>query len=70
MAYEPLHGPGDKELEVSSLSVEIACTRQILAETAPLNIHDHSEMLSAAVKLDIRVRNLLAAIEAERGEAR
>ncbi|MGW0169187.1 hypothetical protein ACWDWT_29040 [Streptomyces sp. NPDC003343] len=70
MAYEALHGPNDRALDLSSLDIEIACTRRVLDETAPLNIHDHSEMLSAAVKLDIRLRNLLAAIEAERGEAR
>lgn len=67
---EPLREPGYTAPSPESLDVEIAATRKILAETAPLNIHSHSDMLRAAVALDCRVRGLLAALEAKRGEGR
>ncbi|MFD9116212.1 hypothetical protein ACFU6M_06085 [Streptomyces bottropensis] len=69
-AYEPLREPGHTTTDFDSLSIEIAVTRRILDETAPLNIHDHHAMLKAAVALDCRVRGLLAALDAERGEGR
>lgn len=69
-AFDPLHGPDDTIPEPASLDVEIAATRRILDETAGLNIHDADHMLQAAVALNIRVRVLLAAVEAERGESR
>ncbi|WP_371670009.1 hypothetical protein OG985_21640 [Streptomyces sp. NBC_00289] len=68
IAYDPLHGPHDTTPPPESLAVEIAVSRRILDETASLNIHDRSDMLRAAVALDCRVRALLAALEAERGE--
>lgn len=67
-AYDPLHGPDDTTPEPASLGIEIAVTRRILAETAALNIHDRRDLLKAAVALDCRVRGLLAALDAERGE--
>lgn len=66
--HEPLREPGYTPLEVGSVAVELAVTRQILDETAPLNIHSHTDMLRAAVALDCRVRAMVAALEAERGE--
>lgn len=69
-AYDPLHGPDDESPAPESLDIEIAATRHMLKETAPLNIHDDVDMLKAAVALDCRVRGLLAAIEAERGEGK
>lgn len=69
-AYEPLREPGYTPPAPGSLDLEIAVTRDILAETAPLNIHDHMGMLKAAVALDCRVRALVAAFDAERGEAK
>lgn len=69
-AYEPLHGPDDLSPAPESLDIEIATTRRIIDETAALNIHDHMDMLKAAVALNCRVRGLLAALDAERGESR
>lgn len=66
-AFDPLHGPGDGIPQPASLDVEIAATRRILDETADLNIHDSDDMLKAAVALSVRLRVLLAAVEAERG---
>lgn len=68
--YEPLREPGHTTTDFDSLDVEIAVTRQMLDETAQLNIHSHDDMLKAAVALDCRVRGLLAALDAERGEAK
>jgi hypothetical protein len=68
--YEPLHEPSSTFLPPASLAVEIAVTRRILDETAPLNIHDHGDMLKAAVSLDCRVRALLALLDAEGGVTR
>lgn len=67
-AYDPLHGPDDVTPPPASLDVEIAVTRRVLDETAGLNIHDGVDMLKAAVALNARVRALLAAVQAERGE--
>lgn len=66
--HEPLRGPDHTLPPAHSLDVELAVARRILTETAPLNIHDHSDMLKAAVALDCRVRALVAALDAERGE--
>ncbi|MFJ2961200.1 hypothetical protein ACIPIC_02685 [Streptomyces collinus] len=69
-AYDPLHDPGRDAPEHVSLDFEIAVTRRILDETAGLNIHSDVDMLKAALALNARLRCLLAAIEAERGEQR
>lgn len=65
--HEPLFGPDDTIPGPASLDVEIAATRRILTEIAGLNIHNHSDMLHAAVSLDRRLRGLLAALDKERG---
>ncbi len=67
MSHEPLREPGYTPPAPSSLAAEIAHTREVIAETAALNIHDHMAMLKAAVALDCRVRALVAAYDAERG---
>ncbi|MFJ3826214.1 hypothetical protein [Streptomyces nodosus] len=68
--YDALHTPGKTPSGPFDLDVEIAVTRQILDETADLNIHDAFDMRKAAFALNARVRTLLAAIEAERDENR
>lgn len=67
--YEPMREPDYTTPPVNSLDVELAVTRRILDETAPLNIHSHMDMLKAAIALDCRVRALVAALDAERGES-
>ena len=69
-SYDPLHEPSKAPSGPFDLDVEIAVTRQILDETAGLNIHDNVDMMQAAFALNARVRALLAAIEAERGDRR
>ena len=66
--FDPLHDPAQTPRGPFSLDIEIAVTRQILEETASLNIHDDNDMRSAAFSLNCRLRQLLAAIDAERGE--
>jgi hypothetical protein len=66
--YDPLHTPDSAPSGPFSLDVEIAVTRRILDETADLNIHDDNAMRTAAFALNARVRVLLAALDAERGE--
>ncbi|MFJ6293221.1 hypothetical protein ACIQJX_07655 [Streptomyces griseoviridis] len=60
----PLHEPGTAPAGPFDLDVEIAVTRQVLAETADLNIHSDVDMLKAAFALNVRLRTLFAAIEA------
>jgi hypothetical protein len=64
-SYTPLHGPDDDAPKPAALDLELAATRQVLDETAALNIHDPAEMLTAAVRLNIRLRNLLAALDTD-----
>ncbi|QIY96942.1 hypothetical protein HEP87_26760 [Streptomyces sp. S1D4-11] len=67
-SYDPLHGPDEEPPFPASLDGELKLTRQLLNEVATANIHDHPDMLKAAVALNCRVRGLLAALDAERGE--
>jgi hypothetical protein len=67
-SYDPLHGPDEEPPFPASLDGELKLTRELLDEIADANIHDHRAMLKAAVALDCRVRGLLAALDAERGE--
>ncbi|MFJ1604155.1 hypothetical protein ACIOHS_12395 [Streptomyces sp. NPDC088253] len=67
-AYDPLHGPDEETPFAASLGIEVKLARQLLDETATANIHDHTEMLTAAAGLNYRLRALVAALDAERGE--
>lgn len=70
-AYSPLHDP-EKEPHVSvpALQQAINRAREVLAEKAPANIHDKDEMIRAAYGLAYVLHDLLAALDAERGEQR
>ena len=67
-SYTPLHGPDEKPPFPASLEGELRLTREYLDKVATANIHDHTAMLRAATGLDHRIRSLLAALDAERGE--
>jgi hypothetical protein len=67
-SYDPLHGPDDEPPFPTSLDGELKLTRQYLDKVATANIHDHTAMLKAAAGLDYRIRSLVAALDAERGE--
>lgn len=67
-SYSPLNGPDDVGIFPTSVDGEVHLARQLVAEQATANIHDHRAMMIAAVSLDFRLRSLIAALDAERGE--
>lgn len=60
----------DEPLTPGSVESEARLAGELLAETAGSNIHDHDEMIRAAVKLDGRLRCLVAALAEARGGVR
>ncbi|MFI9610371.1 hypothetical protein ACIHCM_01445 [Streptomyces sp. NPDC052023] len=68
-SYNPLHGPDAPPPFPAPLDRELRMAREYVDEVAEANIHDHNAMLRAAAGLDLRLRNLIAAVEAERGES-
>lgn len=69
-AHDPLHDPDRDARDWSpgrDLAIDLA--RQTLAKHATANIHDHTAMLQAATGLDYVLRDLIAALDAERGQA-
>ncbi|MEW2570476.1 hypothetical protein [Streptomyces sp. NPDC047070] len=67
--YAPLRAPDRTPRPPGPLDIEAAAARQVLAETAHLNIHDRDDLLTAAVALDSSLRALVAAYDAERRTA-
>jgi hypothetical protein len=69
--YDPLYNPErDAHALVPALPQAIDRARKVLAEKAQANIHDRDEMIRAAYGLHYVLHDLLAALEAERGEGR
>lgn len=66
-AYDPLRGPDVEPPFPAALAVELRLAREYLDKVATANVHDHTAMLKAAVGLHHRLRNLIAALDAERG---
>lgn len=69
-SYTPLHGPDEEPPFPGPVESELKLAQKRLAEVAAANIHDHTEMVKAAAGLDYRLRALVAAVTAERGEAK
>lgn len=69
-AYNPLREPDAEPPFPASVDGELRLAREYADRVATANIHDHEAMLKAAVGLDHRLRNLIAALDAERGESR
>jgi len=68
-SYDPLHDPEkDAHVVVPPLARAIDRARQVLAEKAEANIHDQDAMIRAAYGLHYVLHDLLAALDAERGE--
>jgi hypothetical protein len=66
--HQPLHDPAeDAGSWVPPLDLALDLARATLAEQAGANIHDDRAMLNAAVHLEIRLRDLLAALDKEAG---
>lgn len=68
--YHPLHEPDEAPTCPWPVDVETNLARQVLDEFAAADIHSHTAMLRAALNLDHRLRTLIAAMDAERGEPR
>ncbi|MGV9888366.1 hypothetical protein [Streptomyces sp. NPDC003395] len=67
--YDPLHDPEkDAHFGVPKLQAAIDRARKVLEEKAAANIHDSDDMIRAAAGLHWVLYDLLAAIDAERGE--
>ncbi|MFE5662436.1 hypothetical protein ACFQ7W_00700 [Streptomyces niveus] len=67
-SYTPLHDPAEEDAYPPvDLEYAISQAREVLGEKASANIHDHDEMIRAAVGLDYSLRRLLAALDAEAG---
>ncbi len=69
-SYDPLREPDAGTPLPTSVDVELRLAREYADKVARTNIHDRTAMLKAAVGLDYRLRALIAALDAERGETR
>lgn len=70
-AYEPLYTPGKSRVpDVHTVDLALTMARESLAHVADNNIHSHGQMMTAATELDWVLRQLVAALDAERGERR
>lgn len=67
-SHKPLYGPDDAPPAPTSPDGELKLSRELLDEVSDANIHDHTAMLKAAAGLEYRLRSLVAALTAERGE--
>ncbi|THA31772.1 hypothetical protein E6R18_15680 [Streptomyces sp. A1277] len=65
-AHQPLYDPAiDGDAYVPPLDTAIRLARKALTDKATANIHDHTEMLKAAVTLELHLRALVAAFDKE-----
>lgn len=65
---QPLHGPIADRASAPSLDIAMALARAALDRHANANIHDGVAMMQAAAAFDYVLRDVLAAVDAERGE--
>ncbi|MEU3227158.1 hypothetical protein ABZ695_28885 [Streptomyces sp. NPDC006976] len=65
--HQPLYDPATDGAYVPPLDIVVACAREELAKYAAHNIHDHHQMLIAAVAHHNRLRQLIAALDKEAG---
>lgn len=66
-SYSPLHDPDSVAPMPASLADELQVAREFVDQVAAADIHDHTAMVKAATGLDYRIRALIAALDAERG---
>ncbi|WP_069743069.1 hypothetical protein [Streptomyces sp. EN23] len=64
-AHQPLYAPERDSTYVPTLGILLDCARDELAQYANANIYNAREMLSAAVSHHLRLRQLVAALDAE-----
>lgn len=69
-AYAPLYNPAtDESSYTPPVSTALTVARAFLDEAATTNIHDHAAILKTAAGLEYRLRQLVAALDAERAPA-
>jgi broad specificity phosphatase PhoE len=69
VSYTPLQDPeNEAHVIVPPLQRAIDRAREVLEEKGQANIHDQDAMIRAAYGLHYVLRDLLAALDAERGE--
>ncbi|MFD6972175.1 hypothetical protein [Streptomyces sp. NPDC059949] len=64
---DPLYNPQNPGW-TPSFDVALDAAREVLAEQQAANIYDDRAMLTAAVRLEIALRHLLAAYDAKAGQ--
>lgn len=62
---DALYVPRPSDAWVPPLDIALRLAREDLAEQQTANIHDHPAMITAATKLEIRLRQLLDALDAD-----
>ena len=68
-SYTPLHDPeNEAHVVVPPLQRAIEQARKVLDEKGQANIHDQDAMIRAAYGLHYVLHDLLAALDAKRGE--
>jgi hypothetical protein len=67
-AYAPLHGPDATAPDVHTVDLALHMAHEAIDRTALKNVHSPGQMLMAATELDFALRQLVTAVEAERGE--
>ncbi|MFH9121111.1 hypothetical protein [Streptomyces globisporus] len=66
--HSPLYdSAADPAPWIPPLDLALSIARDQLAESAAANIHDPAAMLRAAVQLEMRLRQLVAALDKEAG---
>ncbi|MBM9621815.1 hypothetical protein [Streptomyces zhihengii] len=66
--HTPLYDPAtDGDPFVAPVDMALRLARKVLADKASANIHDHDAMVRAATGLEMRLRELVAALDKEAG---
>ncbi|MFC8583498.1 hypothetical protein ACFUGD_02810 [Streptomyces sp. NPDC057217] len=65
---DPLHDSSRRPLPAPPLDIAVRVARTTLAYYEYASIHDHTAMIAAATALDVVLRDLLAALDADRTE--
>ncbi|MEU5716581.1 hypothetical protein AB0G71_12450 [Streptomyces sp. NPDC020403] len=67
-SHTPLYDPATDSLTYAPpVDAALRHARAVLEDKATANIHDHDEMIRAAVGLEMRLRQLVAALDKEAG---
>ncbi|MGW0033639.1 hypothetical protein ACWDXD_27980 [Streptomyces sp. NPDC003314] len=65
---DPLHDSSRRPMPAPPLDIAVRVAREVLTQHEGASIHDHTEMIAAVAALDVVLRNVLAALDADRTE--